>query len=80
MPIAVAAAAFAMAVMRRLRNDDSAIFWIRTGAVAGIVGVLVQSFWETGLRMPANAMLFSVLAAIAIHAPAGDEPRGHRTR
>jgi len=25
----------------------------------------VQSVWETGLTMPANALLFAVLAAIA---------------
>jgi hypothetical protein len=27
--------------------------------------VLVQSIWETGLTMPANALLFAMLAAIA---------------
>jgi hypothetical protein len=43
-----------------------------------MAGVIVQSFWETGLRMPANAMLFGVLAAIAIHAP--QQSARHRSR
>jgi hypothetical protein len=42
------------------------MFWIRLGALAAIAGVLVQSIWETGLRMPANAMLLAVLAALAV--------------
>ncbi len=50
---------------RRLKEDASADYLVRAGAVAGIAAVLVQSFWETGLRMPANAMLLAVLAAIA---------------
>jgi hypothetical protein len=29
----------------------------------------VQSIWETGLRVPANTLLFAVLAAIALHRP-----------
>ena len=43
----------------------------RTGAAAGIVGVLVQSIWETGLRLPANGLLFAALCAIVIYE---DEP------
>jgi len=27
----------------------------------------VQSLWETGLRVPANGLLFAVVAAIAMH-------------
>jgi O-antigen ligase len=66
LPLAWAGLAFAFTVVRRLRGDVSAMFWIRAGAVAGIVGVLVQSIWETGLRMPANALLFAVVCAIAV--------------
>jgi O-antigen ligase len=66
LPLAWAGLAFAFTVVRRLRGDVSAMFWIRAGAVAGIVGALVQSMWETGLRMPANALLFAVVCAIAI--------------
>jgi hypothetical protein len=31
--------------------------------------VVVQSVWETTLRMPANAVLFALVAAIALHDP-----------
>jgi hypothetical protein len=41
--------------------------------------VILQSFWETGLRMPANALLFAVLAAIAIHATALPGTPAYRT-
>ena len=41
-----------------------AMYWIRAGAAAGLVGVALQSFWETGLTIPANAALAAVLAAI----------------
>jgi hypothetical protein len=51
---------------RSLRRDVSSDHLIRAGACAGIAGVLVQSIWETGLTMPANALLFAMLAAIAI--------------
>ena len=40
---------------------------MRAGAVSGLIAVAVQSIWETGLRVPANGMLFAVLAAIALH-------------
>jgi O-antigen ligase len=49
---------------RHLRADRSGVFWIRAGAAAGLAGVAVQSLWETGLRMPANAQLAAVLAAL----------------
>jgi hypothetical protein len=45
---------------------------MRAGALAGIAAVLLQSVWETGLRMPANALLAALLAAVATHA---HEPR-----
>ena len=56
-------------VRYRLRHPHDADFFVRAGAAAGVAAVLVQSIWETGLRMPANAMLLAVLAAIATHAP-----------
>ena len=34
---------------------------------AGLFAVGLQSMWETGLVMPANAALAAVLAAIAVH-------------
>jgi hypothetical protein len=57
--------ALAVQIASRLRGDRTPLFWIRLGAASGIVGVLVQSVWETGLRIPANALLFAVLCAVA---------------
>jgi O-antigen ligase len=67
-PAALTLAAFLWSARERLAADASGDFFVRAGAVAGLTGVLMQSVWETGLRMPANAMLCAVLAAIATHA------------
>jgi O-antigen ligase len=68
-PCILALVSFLTLFRHRLTQDRDSTFLVRAGAGAGIVAVLVQSIWETGLRMPANAMLFAVLAAIAIHTP-----------
>jgi O-antigen ligase len=74
-PVAVALLTGIRQTVGRLRRDDTPIFWIRAGAASGMLAVGVQSLWETGLRMPANAALFALLAAVALH-DAGDR---HRT-
>ena len=56
-------------IASRLRGDRTPIFWIRAGAIAGIVAVAVQSVFDTGLRTPANGVLFAIVAAIACHEP-----------
>jgi O-antigen ligase len=68
-PAALAVSAFLLLFSSRLREDRTSNYLMRAGAGAGLTGVFVQSFWETGLRMPANAMLFAVAAAIATHSP-----------
>jgi hypothetical protein len=54
-------------VRRGLLEDTSSTRLIRAGAIAGLFALMVQNVWETGLLMPANAMLCAVLAAIAVH-------------
>jgi O-antigen ligase len=76
-PALLTAASFLLLFQRRLTEDTSSIFLIRAGAAAGLAGALLQSFWETGLRMPANAALFAVLAAIATHTPVPSPSAGH---
>jgi O-antigen ligase len=71
-PALVALLAWIRIAWRRLQQETQAMRWVRTGAAAGIAGLAVQSLFETGLRMPANAMLFALLAAIVVH-----EPRKH---
>jgi O-antigen ligase len=65
LPGTIAAGLFLLLAGRSLKQDLSPNYLIRAGACAGIAGVLVQCMWETGLTMPANALLFAMLAAIA---------------
>ncbi len=66
-PLAFALIALVRTAIARLRADTSGIFWIRLGSAAGLAGVALQSGWETGLRLPANAELAAVLAALLLH-------------
>jgi polysaccharide export outer membrane protein len=52
----------------RLRCDAG---WIRLGAALGCCGLLVHSFVDFNLRIPANAAWFAVLASVATIAPMG---------
>jgi O-antigen ligase len=72
---AVAVVAGVAAAARHLREDRSAVYWARVGAICGLIGLAGQSVWDTSLRLPANAVLFTILAAIAVHEPqrASDE-------
>jgi len=65
LPAALTTGFFLALASSSLKQDPSPDYLIRAGACAGIAGVLVQSVWETGLTMPANALLFAMLAAIA---------------
>src|SRR5258708_4322917 len=55
-PAAIALLAAVALMARRLRSDHTAMFWIRGGAIAGVIAVAVQSVWDTGLRTPANGV------------------------
>ncbi len=68
-PATVAALAAVVLMARYLGADRTAMFWVRAGAISGVVAIAVQSIWDTGLRMPANGTLFAVIAAIALHEP-----------
>jgi O-antigen ligase len=63
----IAVVAGAGQAVRCLRRDVTPIFWTRAGAVSALAAIVVQSVWETGLRMPANAVLFAICAAVATH-------------
>jgi putative inorganic carbon (HCO3(-)) transporter len=62
-------AALVRTARRRLSEDTSALLWIRIGAACGLGAVALQSAWETGLVMPANAALAAVLTAIVVCEP-----------
>jgi hypothetical protein len=72
-PAAIAIGAAVISIGRRLRADRSALFWVRAGAASGIAGLAMQNMWEMTLRVPANAVLFAILAAVALAEPASRE-------
>ena len=66
-PILLAIATFVLTVRRRFITSDGAAYWIRLGAVAGIVAIAVQSVVDFSLQIPGNAALFAMLCAVALH-------------
>lgn len=68
-PVFTALAIYVRDAWRVLHADPSGMFWIRAGAFCGLAGIAVQSVWETGLTMPANAALAALAAAIVVHDP-----------
>ena len=69
-PAVMAVVAFIRLFRTRLAQDTSSSVWLRIGGGAAILAVAVQGVWETGLRMPANGLLFAIAAAVAVHRPA----------
>jgi O-antigen ligase len=65
-PVVVAAVAFVKLFRTRLAEDSSSTVWLRIGAGVAILGVAIQGLWETGLRIPANGVLFAIVAAAAV--------------
>jgi O-antigen ligase len=68
-PAVLTAAAFVRLFRQRLAQDTSPSIWMRIGAATAMVAVAVQSLFETGLRIPANGLLFALAAAVAVHRP-----------
>lgn len=70
-PIAFAIVAFVRVLRRRIHEatDDWPGYWIRTGAIVGIVSVACQEAVDFSLQIPANAVLFVVLLGLAITPP-----------
>lgn len=53
----------------RERRDTVTMYWVRAGAVTGLLTIALQEIGEFSLQMPGNAALLCVLAAIALHRP-----------
>ena len=68
---------FIREVRRRFRDDtdDQMTYWIRAGAVTGLVAIGLQEIVEFSLQMPGNAALFVTLMAVA----AGKLPHRHES-
>jgi len=80
-PVLLTILLFAREVWKRFKEaeDDPTGYWIRLGAVTGMVAMAFQSVVEFSLQMPGNAALFCVLAAIAIRRTAANHrsPNNH---
>ena len=78
-PALVLVVLFAREVRRRFREgrDDRTGYWVRLGAVTGIVAIAFQEIVEFSLQMPGNAAFFTVLCAVAVRRAAvkGARPR-----
>lgn len=70
-PILILLGLFVREVWRRFREkaDDERTYWLRAGAVTGLCSIAVMEIFDFTLQMPGAAVLFVVLAAIAIHRP-----------
>ena len=68
-PIVVTLGLFVRELRKRFLEgrDDETTYWIRVGAVTGLIAIAFQEIGEFSLQMPGNALLFTVLAAMAIH-------------
>jgi O-antigen ligase len=67
-PILLCILVFARDVRRRFREDgQSSSYWLRAGAVTGLVAIGLQETVEFSLQIPGNAALFAVVCAIALH-------------
>ena len=77
-PVVIAMFFFVREVRRRFREgaDDTQTYWLRAGAVTGLVAIAAQEVVDFSLQVPGNVALCAVLAAIAIHRPS----RGHGRR
>jgi O-antigen ligase len=76
-PVVAAIVVMAGTIRRRFREEATHgdTYWIRVGAVTGLVAIALQSFIDFSLQMPGNAVLFACLCAIAIHRAPALAPR-----
>jgi O-antigen ligase len=67
-PALVCVLTAAVVVRRRLADDKGTrAYWLRFGAVMGLLSIAAQEFMDFSLQMPANAAVFAVLCGVALH-------------
>jgi hypothetical protein len=68
-PVLFTLGAFIVAVRRRFQEapKEGTTYWLRVGAVIGLIAIAAQSLVEFSLQMPGNAALLAIVAAIALH-------------
>ena len=55
------------------RRDQQGSYWVRAGAVSGLLAIALQEMGEFSLQMPGSAVFCSMLLAIAVY-ESGDAP------
>jgi O-antigen ligase len=78
MPVVIGVIAFGAAARSRLRQRDEPLHWMRVASAGALVGVAIQSLWETGLTLPGNGMFAAALAAMLVHEAAPHGGTGRR--
>jgi O-antigen ligase len=68
-PVLMVLGIFVREVRRRFREapKEGTTYWLRVGAVVGLLSIALQSLVEFSLQLPGNAALFAMIAAIALH-------------
>jgi len=66
-PVLIALGAALSLGRRAVRDDKGEMQWARIGAAGGLIGIAVQSIWETSLVMPANAILCGAVAGLLLY-------------
>jgi O-antigen ligase len=67
-PASIAVTLIVLAIFRNLRaaRPEARGYWIRAGAAVGLMAMAVQEVVEFSLQIPADALLFCTLAAVAL--------------
>jgi hypothetical protein len=79
-PAAICAVLLLRDIRRRGKQDPpSTTWWLRRGALMGLLAIGLQETVEFSLQMPGNAVIFAVLCAIALHKPHDQRPPAARS-
>jgi O-antigen ligase len=81
-PAAVLAILLVRTIHQRVKGSvrESTDYWIRLGAVTGLVAIALQEIGEFSLQMPGNAVLFVVLLAVAARSRPSDQRHHQHAR
>ena len=65
---------------KKMRSSSRQVWGITLGAMTGIIAILLHSLVDFNLHIPANAILFAVLAALVVAGPKQQKKpsMGHR--
>jgi putative inorganic carbon (hco3(-)) transporter len=71
LPVIACVGIFVRNVSRTMYDQrGSMAWWLRAGAVTSLLAIACQETVEFSLQMPGNAVLFTIVCAIALHSPA----------